>query len=81
MRELNSNEVQAISGAGKIQDTLSGLFGSYFGNIFDHLSPVLDPIYAKDDATTLGTDFGSRVGALVEKHVNNVISLLSSWIK
>ncbi|MDW8848178.1 hypothetical protein SD961_20175 [Erwinia sp. MMLR14_017] len=81
MRELNSHEVQVISGAGKIQDTLSSFFGSYFSNVFDHLSPVVESVYTKDDVTAAGTDFGSRLGAAVENHVNNVINLLTSWIK
>lgn len=59
MRELNTQEVEVISGAGIIQDALSGLgsiAGGALGNLFG-LGSL---------GNSIGSNIGKNVGGLVE---------------
>ncbi|RRZ87510.1 hypothetical protein [Erwinia sp. 198] len=69
MRELNSTEVAVVSGAGKIQDTTTNMFGTLFSNIYK-LLPLSELGYTADQVRTAGEDMGSRIGKTIETNLN-----------
>lgn len=77
MRELNSNEVAVVSGAGKIQDTTTTIFGTLFSNIYK-LLPLSELGYTADQVTTAGEDMGSRIGKTIETNVNLLVSKITA---
>ena|GEM_PF-837317 len=79
MRELNTTEVAAVSGAGKIQDTTTEIFSTAFSNIFK-LLPLGDLGYTADQVTKAGEDLGSRIGGIIETNVNKVVTKLNDFL-
>lgn len=86
MKELNHTEIELVSGAGCIQDTLTGI-GEKLGDLgFGLLSPflkvdlpVIGKVSLKDFVPDLGKDVGGQVGSVVggllEKTLGRVIDL------
>ncbi|WP_034918670.1 hypothetical protein [Erwinia sp. 9145] len=81
MRELKSTEIEAVNGAGKIQDSLSDAIGSFFGNIFESFKPAAELGYTKEDFTGVGKDLGNRVGSFVENIFGGIVDKINEWIK
>lgn len=66
MKELSVTEVQAVSGAGRVQDRLSTAYGHVFSHIVRRLNAVFELGYKVDAAQQAGKDFGSRLGKAIE---------------
>ncbi|HCW47444.1 hypothetical protein [Mixta calida] len=74
MKELSVIEIQAVSGAGKIEDCLSSVFGNFFSDATKVLNGVFNLGYEVEAAQQTGQDFGSRLGKAIEDGVSNILS-------
>lgn len=66
MQVLSVTEVQAVSGAGKVQDTLSVAYGNFFSHAVTALNRVFDLGYEVEAAQQAGQHFGSSLGKAIE---------------
>ncbi|MGB9095531.1 hypothetical protein [Erwinia sp.] len=74
MKELNSQEIMQVSGAGCIQDALSG-FGSKLGEGLFSLFGLSEMGNGGEIGKTVGTTIGGRVEAVIGK-----IPLIGGWL-
>ncbi|WP_345829800.1 hypothetical protein AAGR22_01105 [Erwinia sp. HDF1-3R] len=81
MRVLSSTEVATVSGAGKVQEKMSGIFGSFFSDIFNTLTCAADLGYTEQQFTEAGKDLGGRIGASIEGKLSKIADCISKLIK
>lgn len=80
MKELSVTEVQAISGAGKIQDCLSAVFSDLFNDATRFLNNVFGLGYEAESAQQAGLDFGSRLGKNLEERLTGLLADIQNKI-
>lgn len=73
MKVLSMTEVQAVSGAGRVQDTLSSAYGNFFLHTVNVLNKLFDVGYDAEAAKQTGQDFGSRLGKAIEDTFNGLL--------
>lgn len=66
MKELSIKEVQAVSGAGQIEERLSAAYGSFFLRAVNVLNKLFDLGYDPAAAEQKGLEFGSQLGKAIE---------------
>jgi hypothetical protein len=76
MKVLSTTEIQAVSGAGKVQDMLSQSYGALFSNVVTTLNKVFDLGYEVETAQQAGQDFGSRLGLAIETSLTNFLDAI-----
>lgn len=72
MKELSVTEVQAVSGAGWIQDYFSGAYGDQFSRTTIWLNKLFKMGYSVDAAQKMGQEFGSRLGKAIEDKISDI---------
>lgn len=73
MKELSVTELQAVSGAGRVQDTLSSAYGNFFLHSVNLLNKLFDVGYNAEVAQQTGRDFGSRLGKAIEDKFSSIV--------
>jgi len=76
MKVLSTTEIQAVSGAGKVQDFLSQSYGYLFSNTVTALNKVFNLGYEAETAQQVGQDFGSRLGQAIETTFSNLLDAI-----
>ena len=76
MKELSTQEISEVSGAGRLQDTLSGVYSYAFGRAAKGMNDVFHTDYNVDDAKTVGNKFGGTLGMAAE---NAFDGMLNRW--
>lgn len=76
MKVLSTTEIQAVSGAGKVQDFLSQSYGDLFSNAVTVLNKVFNLGYEAEIAQQAGQDFGSRLGLAIETTFSNFLDAI-----
>ncbi|MEI2267630.1 hypothetical protein MKZ79_20730 [Erwinia sp. CGal63] len=79
MRELNTTEVAAVSGAGKIQEKATEIYGSVFSSLYKALS-LGNLGYTAEQVKTAGEDLGSRIGGAIETGINKIAAKLNEFV-
>lgn len=80
MKELSVTDVQAVSGAGKVQDALTAVWGHCFSHAAAHLNSLFDVGYDVDAALLAGEDFGSRLGKAIEDKFANLLERIQAKV-
>lgn len=73
MKELSIIEVQAVSGAGRVQDCLSNAYGDFFLHAATWLNKLFNMGYDAEAAQKTGQDFGSRLGKAIEDKFSGIL--------
>jgi len=81
MRVLTSTEVATVSGAGKVQEKMSGIFGSFFSDIFKTLTFAAELGYSEQQFNDAGKDLGDRIGARIEDRLSKITDCINTLIK
>lgn len=80
MRELSITEVQAVSGAGRVQDKLTEAYGWFFSHAANTLNNLFDLGYDKEAAQKKGEEFGSQLGKAMEVKFANFLERIQNYV-
>ncbi|MCX8958976.1 hypothetical protein [Erwinia psidii] len=82
MKELNTEEIMNVSGAGKIQDTFSSWYGTIFSNLYS-LTSSFSSVFgsSEEEAISNGEELGSEIGARIETFLSALIEPINQLIK
>lgn len=76
MKELSIAEISEVSGAGKIENTLSKVFGKLFGDFNKSMADKIGLECSYDEALEQGKKIGSHLGQAVEYWINDTLESL-----
>ena len=76
MKELSTNEMNTVSGAGKLQNSLSKFYGNVFSRTTEEMNKVLKTDYDVEKSKESGVYFGEQFGLALE---NSFTNLLNRW--
>lgn len=78
MKELNNSEINAVSGAGAVQDSIVASFTTGAAAFYTGATSLFSLFgITEDQVTTAATNVGTAVGAIVEAKISFFDSLKS----
>ncbi|GLR07372.1 hypothetical protein COO59_16810 [Mixta theicola] len=80
MKELSVTEIQAVSGAGRLQDALSNAYGNFFKHAATVLNDLFELGYNAEEAQQTGLDFGSRLGKALEAKFAGILDCIQTKV-
>ena len=85
MKELTQQEIEMVSGAGIIKDTLSNVGSSVGGSLFGLISkPIEIPGLGNISLDSIGKTLGASAGASIGGAIENVLGrlpIVGGWLK
>ncbi|MFD1803890.1 hypothetical protein ACFSFZ_17100 [Mixta tenebrionis] len=73
MKELTIVDISEVSGAGKIEDALSKVFGDLFGDFNKKMAGKIGLEESYDEALQQGKTIGSHLGQAVEYWIKDAL--------